>query len=309
MRSSTILAALSAALVAASPVHQALHARKIVTDIVTEIVYTTVTEGLLPTPAPQVKTVVIASTVVVLPIEATHSTQPAPPPPPPPASTHSTTAPAPVVIPPQTEVQAPAAPVPTTTKEAVVQAPASTAPASTAAAPASTPTDYISAAIDHHNYHRSNHSASDISWSDDLAASALVVANSCVFAHNMDVDGGGYGQNLAAYGTSDTGSLDTASLVAWSITQEWYDGEINAIPWGEDSPSTSGPEFLHATQVIWKGSNEVGCATVQCAPGTIFGMTSWYTVCNYGPQGNVMGEFNSEISEGLGHPTIYATIS
>ena len=39
----------------------------------------------------------------------------------------------------------------------------------------------------------------------------------------------------------------------------------------------SGPEFLHATQVIWKGSNQVGCATVQCAAGTIFGMTSWYT--------------------------------
>jgi len=181
MRSSTILAALSAALVAASPVHNArhaLHARKIVTDIVTEIVYTTVTEGLLPTP-PAVKTVIIPSTVIVQPIEATHSSHPAPPPPPPPAPTTSTTAPAPIVVTPQTEVQAPAAPVPTTTKEAVV------APAPTVAAPASTPTDYISAAIDHHNYHRANHSASDISWSDDLAASALIVANTCVFAHKM----------------------------------------------------------------------------------------------------------------------------
>ena len=91
------------------------------------------------------------------------------------------------------------------------------------------------------------------------------------------MNGGKYGQNLAAYGTSDTGSLDLASLVEWSITEEWYNGELSAIPFGQDSPSTSGPEFLHATQVIWKGSNQVGCATVQCAAGTIFGMTSWYT--------------------------------
>jgi hypothetical protein len=91
------------------------------------------------------------------------------------------------------------------------------------------------------------------------------------------VNGGGYGQNLAAYGTSSTGPLDLPSLVEWSITDEWYDGELAYIPWGEDSPSTSGPEFLHATQVIWKASIEVGCATVQCAAGTIFGMTSWYT--------------------------------
>ncbi len=71
--------------------------------------------------------------------------------------------------------------------------------------------------------------------------------------------------------------MDTASLVEWSITEEWYNGELAYIPWGENSPSMSGPEFLHATQVIWKGSNQVGCATVQCAAGTIFGMTSWYT--------------------------------
>ena len=57
-----------------------------------------------------------------------------------------------------------------------------------AAAPvAATPTDYISAAVDSHNYHRANHSASDMSWSDSLAASALIVANTCVFQHDMYV--------------------------------------------------------------------------------------------------------------------------
>jgi hypothetical protein len=149
------------------------------------------------------------------------------------------------------------------------------------------------------------------------------------------VNGGGYGQNLAAYGTSSSGfdGLDLSSLVADAITNEWYNGELANIPWGQNDPSTSGPEFLHATQVIWKASTQVGCATVKCAAGTIFPITdpsqpepAWYTgklcclpicrllvltqkVCNYGPEGNVLGEFNSEISEPLGHPTVSATIA
>jgi uncharacterized protein YkwD len=182
MRSSTILAVFGAALVAASPAHRALHARKIVTDIVTETICVTVTEGLIPTPA-LVDTVVVSSTVYVHPYEATHthsSSPPPPPPPPPPAPTTSTTttpAPAPISTP---EYQLLASPVPTTSKEAAV-----VQPASTVAAPAASPTDYISAAVDSHNYHRANHSASDMSWSDSLAASAKIVADSCVFAHNM----------------------------------------------------------------------------------------------------------------------------
>jgi len=132
------------------------------------------------------------------------------------------------------------------------------------------------------------------------------------------VNGGGYGQNLAAYGTSSSNfdSLDLASIVGNAVTEQWYNGELAYIPWGQNSPSTSGPEFLHATQVIWKGSTQVGCATVKCAAGTIFPITdpsqpepAWYTVCNYGPEGNILGEFNSQISEPLGHPTIFATIT
>jgi hypothetical protein len=184
MRSSTMLAAFGAALVAASPAHRALHARKIVTDIVTETICVTVTEGLIPTPA-LVQTVVVSSTVYVHPYEATHShsSPPPPPPPPPPAPTTSTTttttpAPAPISTP---EYQLLAAPAPTTTKAAAVVP----QPAPSVAAPAASPTDYVSAAVDSHNYHRANHSASDMTWSDSLAASAKIVADSCVFAHNM----------------------------------------------------------------------------------------------------------------------------
>lgn len=46
------------------------------------------------------------------------------------------------------------------------------------------PNDYISAALFHHNIHRANHSAPDLSWSDSLANSAKVLASRCVFAHD-----------------------------------------------------------------------------------------------------------------------------
>ena len=52
-------------------------------------------------------------------------------------------------------------------------------------APASAPTDYSEKVVLHHNIHRANHSAPDIAWDTNLAASAQQVADSCVYAHNV----------------------------------------------------------------------------------------------------------------------------
>jgi hypothetical protein len=71
--------------------------------------------------------------------------------------------------------------------------------------------------------------------------------------------------------------LDTSSLVADAVTNQWYYGEAAAMIYNEESPPTNGPEFLHFSQVIWKSSITVGCATVQCGAGTIFSYGSWYT--------------------------------
>jgi hypothetical protein len=43
--------------------------------------------------------------------------------------------------------------------------------------------------------------------------------------------------------------------------------------------------YGHFTQVVWKDSTKVGCATVKCPAGTVLSFPSWYTVCNYNPQG------------------------
>lgn len=85
---------------------------------------------------------------------------------------------------------APAAPSPAATVvtyAAPAPSPAAAAPAYSpaAAAGAATPSDYSGAVIAHHNAHRANHSAGDLTWDAGLAATAQTIANSCVYAHNV----------------------------------------------------------------------------------------------------------------------------
>jgi hypothetical protein len=63
---------------------------------------------------------------------------------------------------------------------------------------------------------------------------------------------------------------------------------------GTDSYNSSSPQPSHYTQVVWKATTQLGCAWVDCAPGAIFpakyGRTPFH-VCEYYPQGNVIGYF------------------
>jgi len=203
-----------------------------------------------------------------------------------------------------------------TSTEEPIEKPASTeaavASSTTEAASTASPTDYSSTAVYHHNIHRSNHSASAVTYNDTLASYAATVAASCVFAHNLTPGGGGYGQNIASYGaTGDVESLGASAMVAGSITDMWYNGEINSyLPsyYGESTPDMSNFDaWGHFSQVVWAGSDTVGCASQYCAANTMFsGMASWFTVCNYGPAGNMGGEYGTNVLEPLGQPSVTA---
>ena len=118
-------------------------------------------------------------------------------------------------------------------------------------------------------------------------------------------------------------------MLAIAITNQWYNGEVsNFLPsyYGQPTPDLSSfDSWGHFTQVVWKGSTTAGCATQYCAPGTIFSLyASWYTVCNYVPQGdisysparetevltailgNYLGEFNLNVGLPSGQPSIFA---
>ncbi|KAI0997431.1 hypothetical protein K3495_g10755 [Podosphaera aphanis] len=171
-------------------------------------------------------------------------------------------------------------------------------------------TNYQSSALFHHNIHRANHTASDLTWNSTLADFALITAKKCIFAHDLTPGDGRYGQNLASFGSSrGVESLEKSDVVAFSITNQWYNDEFDFVTFGAARPSTRGPEFLHFTQTVWRDTQTVGCATVECRGGSLFRFPSYFTVCNYFPAGNILGEFDTEVSEPLGMDLVTNDIS
>jgi uncharacterized protein YkwD len=128
-----------------------------------------------------------------------------------------------------------------------------------------------------HNAARAKHCAAPLTWSPKLAAVAqkwadTLKAKGCSFGHS----GGQYGENLAA-GTD--GVLDPEGVVAM-----WYD-EIAKykFPNGGFSMTTG-----HFTQVVWRGTTQVGCGHSECKGNDIW-------VCNYDPAGNWDGQYRDNV--------------
>jgi uncharacterized protein YkwD len=182
------------------------------------------------------------------------------------------------------------------------------APASSSAPTTPAPSnDYQNAVIYNHNVHRANHSAPAMAWSPSLAATALKIAQTCVYAHSTAVDGGGYGQNIAAG--------RPVNDIAFVITEQFYNGEVNSfVDYGQAQPADFTANFHnygHFTQVVWVGSTTVGCASVDCTSSGLANVASnvppIFHVCNYGPAGNVEGEFDTNVLPSLGQATVHAT--
>ncbi|KAL3461139.1 CAP domain-containing protein [Aspergillus heterothallicus] len=129
------------------------------------------------------------------------------------------------------------------------------------------------------NDYRAQHNASALTWNDTLADYAAHWAKGCIWEHSH----GAYGENLA-YGYGNA----TSAVQAWGDEREMYDF---------DKPTGFTKETGHFTQLVWRGTRQVGCAAVDC------GLTyqdedgkegeqraqGWYLVCEYVPAGNVVG--------------------
>ncbi|TEB39192.1 PR-1-like protein [Coprinellus micaceus] len=128
--------------------------------------------------------------------------------------------------------------------------------------------------LDAHNTVRGRYGAEDLVWDNAAATAAQVWADNCRFAHEDDSL---YGENIAA-GPSD--------LNIRSAIQFWADEESEYDP--------SNPQASHFTQVVWKSTTGVGCASAQCTG--IFGIDlATFYVCKYSPPGNVLGEFDENV--------------
>lgn len=290
MRSSTVVTLLCAGLAIASP----LHKKAIVYDIVTtDIVYVTVTDGEEPATSAS-------------PFDHYHHvhTSSATP------TTSVDTPSAPAVLLYITPAAATSSPEPAYIPEpSTTQTPVLAVASTSVEAPAASPTDFQSTALYHHNVHRANNSVSDLTWDSTMAEYAATVAASCVYAHDLTPGGGGYGQNIAVYGSSGDADANTSSMIAMAATDMWYNGEVNLfLPsyYGEANPDFSNFEkWGHYTQMVWKSTTGVGCAVQCCAAGTIFpSMQSWFSVCNYNPPGNMGGAYGTNVLKPLGQETV-----
>ncbi|KAL0566726.1 hypothetical protein V5O48_015279 [Marasmius crinis-equi] len=136
--------------------------------------------------------------------------------------------------------------------------------------------------LNEHNSFRAKHGAAALKWSDTLANAAQSWANRCVFEHSGGAVGP-YGENLAAGAGGGWNAL--SGVKGW---------ENEASDYNPNSPQPS-----HFTQMVWKGSKELGCATANC--GTkIFGSgfpAATFLVCEYSPAGNVIGQFPQNVQK------------
>lgn len=197
------------------------------------------------------------------------------------------------------------APAPTSEAAPVYSAPAPvySAPASTSAPSAgSPPTDYNSAVVYSHNLHRANHSAPDVKWSDELYDCALTVAKSCRYEHDVTAGGGGYGQNIAAGVAADN--------ITAVISDMFYNGEepLYAAFYGQEPDMSNFEAWGHFTQIVWKDTTEVACATYDCSAegglqNTGGGVSPYFTVCNYKGPGNYAGEYAANVLAPKGEAT------
>ncbi|KAI3991463.1 hypothetical protein MKX01_000550 [Papaver californicum] len=131
------------------------------------------------------------------------------------------------------------------------------------------PEDYLAP----HNEARADVNVGPLIWDNNVAAYATNYANQragdCSLTHST---GGPYGENLA---------MSSADLTAADAVKLWVD-EISNYDY--QSNSCQGGECLHYTQVVWKNSVRLGCASVTCNTGGTF------VICNYDPPGNFIGQ-------------------
>ncbi|KAI3968329.1 hypothetical protein MKW92_052318 [Papaver armeniacum] len=124
-----------------------------------------------------------------------------------------------------------------------------------------------------HNVARAAVNVAPLVWHETVATYARNYANQravdCKLVHST---GGPYGENLSW----SSGALSTADAVRlWVDEKSNYDYQSNTCPGGVCG---------HYTQVVWRNSVYLGCASVTCNNGGTF------VTCNYYPPGNVVGQ-------------------
>lgn len=173
------------------------------------------------------------------------------------------------------------------------------APSALARNPPTLPVDaayrkaFQEAILARHNEYRALHGVPPLRWSDAIAKYAESRARTRAQEEGLSAGhsglASGYGENLYWGGSSGAGSaVPSAKAIVEQATQSWYN-ELKDYSYA--SPGFS-PQVGHFTQMVWKGTTEVGCAVLN-VKGSQWLET--YVVCDYQPPGNVVGQFPANV--------------
>ncbi|KAF1926330.1 PR-1-like protein, partial [Didymella exigua CBS 183.55] len=157
---------------------------------------------------------------------------------------------------------------------------------------------YQAAILYHHNAARANHGAPPLIWDSSCEANARAAANTCTYARYVPA---GVSQGQNRYLSTSDGFNVTAA-----ITESWYKNQFSSVaPWFGIAtlPVSLLASVDQLTQVLWKGTSRVGCASVDCGTrmsgGGATAASNKYTVCNYAAAGNVGGLFAINVGRPL----------
>jgi len=136
----------------------------------------------------------------------------------------------------------------------------------------------------HHNTIRKEKGVADLTWSTSLAAYAqkwanyLAKNNNCAIKHREEP-----GENGKAYGENIFWGSSAKDYPPVEASYSWY-SEKKAYRYRKIG-SSSWYNTGHYTQMIWKGTRQMGVGVAVCPNGSII------VVANYYPAGNILGEY------------------
>lgn len=149
--------------------------------------------------------------------------------------------------------------------------------------------DYTAA----HNYFRSLYGLPSLSTDSSLEADAygsLTMGRPCGnIAHSFNVKEG-QGENLYWAGSSDAGAGSMSDAVnSWMSEDQNYfsfsnNGADPSNAWAIGA--ANGLQVGHFTQIVWRSTSRVGCASIRCQNG---GWNAFMVACRYRVAGNMFG--------------------
>jgi uncharacterized protein YkwD len=153
---------------------------------------------------------------------------------------------------------------------------------------------FRSTVLSKHNTYRNIHHSPALTINNSVNSTAQAWANQLAatgtFAHSSSSQRKGAGENLYVYYTTAT-SINSNNL-ANSAVDSWYD-EVKQYNYAAPAFSSATGHF---TQVVWKGSTQLGCGAskgTKTLNGTRY--NAFYVVCQYSPAGNVSGRFPANV--------------